>query len=146
VRCVREADYPVLLDILLKPPQNFTLILRHDTLPVNLHTAVANNLPTVKGDTSLHFTYNQSILKYSVYELQQAAKLGPNGLEPGVQALVRMLGMPPREETDVEEEAEKERVRRRGGRPREMPTNHPNLQVVLASGEVGCSHEAAAQA
>jgi len=137
VWAVREEDYPTLLDILLRPPKSFALLLRHDKkVPICIHTAVANNLPTIKRDTPLSFTYNQSVLQYSAYELEQAAILGPAGLEPGVQAIVRMLGMPHREEVNEEAAAEAERMRRRGGRPRETPIPHPNKDTVVASGEV----------
>ncbi len=137
VWAIREADYPTLLDILVKPPKNFTLMLRHDPkVPINIHTAVANNLAVVKRDTPLHFTYNQSVLQYSAYELEQASILGPAGLDPGVQAIVRMLGLPAREAVNEEEKAEAEKIRRKGGRPRETPIPHPNKDVVLASGDV----------
>lgn len=92
---VRLADYGKLYELLLAPPRRFFLALlrEKDKVPNLLHRAVANvfDRDVLAGD-SLSFTLNNTPMTYSPYELEQALRNGSIGKDPGVRALVSVLG------------------------------------------------------
>lgn len=93
---------------LLKPPCRFVLALTDGSVPNHLHLATINDLPEIKADTALNFTFNNIPLTWTVYELDRAlnqtgrlAETPGNGTSPGVQALLRFFGPKPVLERDV---------------------------------------------
>ena len=71
--------------------------------------------------TELYYTLNNKVLAYSVYELEEGLKGDATGLEPGVRALIELLGpyeLPPTNGT-----VEGPRGRGRPGRDYSEPTN-----------------------
>lgn len=102
---VGEKSSRALYERLLTPPCRFFLALLEggDAAPDNLlQLAEGNDNPIVKADTPLHFTVNNIRHTYTVYELQQAVR-GDAGREPGVRALVRLLGPVPTDMPEVRE-------------------------------------------
>lgn len=91
---VRECDYPALVDRLTSPPPKFALMLLTNGGKTALHLGTANDLTEVRADSRMVFTLNNVPHFYSVYELEAAFKGGPDGKEPGVQALLRLLPPP----------------------------------------------------
>ena len=86
-------DCAALYARLLKPPVRFVLMLLDSPDAVNhIQLAVANDNAIVKADTPLFFTIDNKPLSYTIYELEAALRGGVSGREPGVQALVRLLG------------------------------------------------------
>ena len=83
----RQAAY----DILLKPPRRFLLALRTD-VPVLLQLALANDHIGLDTQTPIKFTLNNIPHTYTVYELAETLRHGPEGREPGARALLRYLG------------------------------------------------------
>ncbi len=82
--------YPILLD---NPPLRFSLMLMEKGKAKNmLQFGVVNDLTTIQADTELAFTINNIPHTYTVYELDEALKHGPEGKSPGTQALIRFLG------------------------------------------------------
>jgi len=58
-----------------------------------IQLAVVNDLPEIRDDTLLAFTVNGVVHHYTTYELSEVLKTGdPNGKDPGVQALWRIVG------------------------------------------------------
>lgn len=107
---------------LLKPPITFTLCLLDDTCKDNyIHLAKINYHKEIKASTPLEFTLNNIPHTYTVYELDHALKNGPEGTEPGVQALLKFCGIEIVPETKEEEE------KRGRGRPTkdESPVQDP---------------------
>jgi hypothetical protein len=84
-----EDVYPVLL----APPKEFSLSFIEAKDQKNfLQMKVVNSYEVIKTETNLEFTIDNIVHSYNVYELQEALKHGGNGKEPGVQALLRLLG------------------------------------------------------
>lgn len=99
---LRREDAAELYNVLLSPPLKFFLSFRDgENPPLNyLQLCLANDLTAISGDTKLNFTVNNIPHTYTVYELEDVLTGGNiNGKEPGVQALVRMLGL---RQSDVE--------------------------------------------
>ena len=93
--CVAFADFKKLYDFLLVPCRRFflSLIREGDKVPNHLHQAVINDFDRdVQMGDSLSFTLNNTPMTYTPYELEQALRRGPSGKEPGVRALVALLG------------------------------------------------------
>ena len=115
--------WPLLLD----PPLRFCLALLDGPGHVNhLQLMTTNdNVQGIKSTQPLLFTVNSVKMAYTVYELEQALQAGnTDGTEPGILALVRLLGWPPAE-------------KRGRGRPRKEETNEQRVkkQTVSASGK-----------
>lgn len=110
---------PKLYPRLLSPPSLFFMaLLEGDNPPDNLVSlAIANEHSEIKSDTSLYFTVNNVKHYYTVYELEQACLTGQQGREPGVRALLRILGPIPREYVKHPEQPQQPDKRERG-RPR----------------------------
>jgi len=125
---LRPPSYSMIYDLLLKPPRKFVLALLGDAKENMLHHAVANDVQfEIAGDTSLAFTIANKPFTYTVYELEEALDNGEtSGKEPGVRALVDLLGLPP---ASNKEDARKGT---KGGRPA-GGLNSPK-KVVLKSG------------
>jgi hypothetical protein len=100
---VKEASF--IYEKLLNPPLRFVLsfVINNPVLsgkldlPNNtsnhLHLCEVNDFLEIKNNTPLHFTINNILHKYSTYELEEALKTNnTQGREPGVRALVEMLG------------------------------------------------------
>lgn len=89
----REEDRETLWNVLLAPPPLFCLsLLENPKLENHLHHAVVNDHDVVQADTTLYFTVDNVKFDFSVYELKEACKHGPEGKSPGVQALIGYLG------------------------------------------------------
>ena len=123
---VHPAGGPELLEVLLNPPERFALLLLTTprvekdgggTLSYanQLHRAEANDVPGLKANDPVWFTVDNTALSYTVYELKEALKHGPEGKEPGVRALFNLFGFPV---TPPEEEEKKPM----GGRPPALKT------------------------
>jgi hypothetical protein len=87
-------DGPDLYECLLDPPSRFFLAMLDGADVNHLQLAVANdNPPKSPADTKLHFTINGIPHDYTVYELTEAlTSSSVAGKEPGVAALVKLLG------------------------------------------------------
>jgi hypothetical protein len=91
---------------LLNPPNSFCFSLITEGQKNHLQLCKANDLCVIKADTVLYYTLDNQVFNYSVYELKEALKHGPEGREPGVRLLVEMIGLD-----------EPEEPKRGGGRP-----------------------------
>lgn len=126
-----EVKSPVLgrLEIyrtLIRPPARFVLALLDGPGPNLLHLAVANDYSTrdLLNDSPIKFTLNNVAHTYTVFELEHALKTGnTEGMMPGVGALVRLFGLPPKEETA------EEKVKRGSGRPSTKERSKPGQAV-----------------
>jgi hypothetical protein len=79
--------------LLFEPPRRFALSLLVESRETNLHDVVLNDhLGEINAGTVHTFTLDNRPLTYSVYELEQALRYGPDGREPGVVALCNLLG------------------------------------------------------
>ena len=94
---VKKECYSTLYKTLFSPPLLFSLALLDGPGPNLLQLMLVNDLVKIEACTPLAFTINGVPHHYTVYELEQAALEGPAGTEPGVQALLRLLGKPPEE-------------------------------------------------
>jgi len=88
----KHQDSCILYDKLLNPPLRFALALLDGANENRLQLIQANDNLTVDKDTRLVFTLNNQPQWYTVYELEEGIKTGPDGKEPGVQTLLRLLG------------------------------------------------------
>jgi hypothetical protein len=127
-RAVAKEDHPTLLEMLKKPPHCFALsLLEGANQTVNhFHLAPVNQHKEILADTRLGFTINAVVHFYTVYELEEALKKGPEGKEPGVQALFRILGL--KKPVEAEESEEEKRGR---GRPPALPTGQETVKKVI---------------
>jgi len=121
---IRKESAAKLYARLLNPPPIFFLtLLEGDNPPDNFIQCCSANHHTaehpIRSDTPLKFTINNVVHTYTVYELEQAAVGGTQGREPGVQALIRVLGNVPKELVRhvVQEQKEDEETKRERGRP-----------------------------
>jgi hypothetical protein len=125
---IRPPSYAILYDLLLKPPRRFALSLLGDAKENMLHFALANDIPfEVTGETPLVFTIANKPYSYTIYELEEALENGePEGKEPGVRALIDLLGLPPA----------KDKVDMRKGTKGGRPVGDPNTpkKVIVKSG------------
>ena len=128
---VRPGCEEALYDVLLTPPLRFVLALR--TKGANLlQLMVANDLVVIEADTPLAFTVDGAPGYYTVYELEEAARTGPEGKEPGVQTLFRLLGPPPTNLLKPRPLQEK----RGKGRPKPKEDGKITKELVAASGMI----------
>ncbi len=126
---VRKEDHPTLLGILLNPPRRFVLSLLEKAGIVNLiHRAIGNDVAELRKDTALGFTIDNVPLTYTVYELEQAAKIGTNGMSAGTRALCNMIGVP----SILDPGPEPKRTGPKGGRPLEPKEDGRVTKKVLA--------------
>lgn len=86
-----EADAAKLYELLLSPPEHFCLALR-ESGDNHLHLWHTNRVKRIKPETALVFTLNNIKHFYSVRELRLALKGESQGFEPGVSAILRLLG------------------------------------------------------
>lgn len=85
---------------LLSPEGPFFLMLwEGDGPPDHVIQCCPGNDGPYENTTEIGFALNNHALTYSVHELEQAARLGPQGRDPGVRALLRVLGDVPAELT-----------------------------------------------
>lgn len=120
---IKEGNAGKLYESLLDPPLRFVLSLKteEDGRKNFLHLMECNDHQEIRADTELKFTLNCTPLTYTIYELEQGLRQGPEGLNPGVGVLLRFLG--PRENklwTEVRKEPIKEtpEEKNKGGRPK----------------------------
>ncbi len=119
---VREEDKGTLWNLLLDPPKTFVLMLRTsewegETL---LQLASVNDLHEAKADTQIQFTINNIPHYYTVYCLEETQSNPGSAHEPGMQALIRILGSPPRKEKPDTS---------KGGRPSITPVASPKRDL-----------------
>lgn len=120
---------------LLNPPCVFFLTLLEGANPpaVMPHMIPTNENAVVEPQTQLRFTVNGIVLTYSVYDLRQAVR-EDWAADPGVTALVRLFGRPPKELVPEPEHGEVKReepeVVRKVGRP-PVPPRQPDKRVPL---------------
>jgi len=126
VRAVTDKCHKHLYEKLLQPPLKFVLSLLNDPKSKNhLQLAIVNELSEIKADTPLCFNLNNTTMKYTIYELEEALRHGSVGKEPGVQALTKLLGphnLPPKPE-DI----------RKPGRPFERDDRNQSIRPVVSS-------------
>lgn len=80
-------------EFLLKPEPVFSLsFLSEPGITNRLQLTRVNELGEIKADTTIHYTINNIPHHYTIYELESAIRQGAEGREPGVQALLRLLG------------------------------------------------------
>ncbi len=92
--CITPNNGLILQKALLTPPLRFTLMLLEGIDQINhLHKAILNDLPEIKADTPLGFTINNIPHTYTVYELEQAIKNGPECKSPGINSLFKILNL-----------------------------------------------------
>lgn len=90
---IEKNDYQLVYNRILKPPGKFILSLKDDKITNHLQCMLPNELEELVADRPLAFTYNNIPHTYTIYELEEAIKAGDGtGTEPGVQALLRILG------------------------------------------------------
>lgn len=88
-----EQDKKKLWELALRPPPTFCLALSANPRVDNhLHLAKVNDHEVLTADLGLSFTLDNVAHEYTVYELKEACKFGPEGKSPGVNALWRFLG------------------------------------------------------
>ena len=104
-KAVHPAGGQELLEILLNPPEQFALMLLTSPrvegdgkvmLPFEnrLHLGIANDVPELKANDLVRFTVDNVPHQYTVYELKEALKFGPDGKEPGVRVLFDLFRFP----------------------------------------------------
>lgn len=108
-RVITPGDRELLYKFLLEPRAPFCLALRING-PNHLHLAVVNRPPKLNDRTQLDFTIDNVLHQYNVYELYLGLENGDVGREPGVRALIRLLG--PCDGVPRLEEPKKQRVKR----------------------------------
>ncbi len=109
-----EGDASVLYENLLFPPFTFCLTLLKDQKINLLQHSIVNDYDEITADMDLSFTVDNVELTYNIYELEQALRnQDVGGTSPGVQALIRMFGMP-------EAFAEKPAKKIKGGQVKKM--------------------------
>ncbi len=113
---------PELLKILLKPPHEFILSFNTEEVKPELHLMEVNEFDEIKANDELKFTVDNKPLTYTVYELEESLKHGPEGKAPGVRWLWEALKL------RVKKRKGGEKVR---GRPEgTTSTNEPIRKVV----------------
>ncbi len=92
-----QTPCPDIYDRLLNPPLQFVLSFTDGTTDNHIHHAIANDFPiSIENDSRLWFTVNNIGHSFTLYELEEALRGGEGtGKEPGVQALLRLLGPAP---------------------------------------------------
>ena len=134
VFAVTDDDKECLYETLLLPPLQFCLsLVTADKKVKNLiQFAVVNRLDSVRADTELVFTLNNHAVTYTIYEVEEGIKGGPDGRMPGVRVLMDFLG--PYKNPNVVEEI---KVKRERGRPRrdyDKPTETQRVTRLVTSG------------
>lgn len=125
------ADRDAAYALLLKPPLTFSLALLEDPAEVcHLQRTPVNDFSVIHADTPLRFSLDNRTLAYTAYELTEALKGGLDGREPGVRALVRLLGPP--EARKAEEDAEKRGRGRPPKRDDQQGAGNPARRVVTS--------------
>lgn len=140
---LRSQDLQFLWMRLLKPPKRFILAFRDEIKkpdkkgklieqPLLLQLLTANDPGGVLGDTPLFFTHGCTTYQYTVYELEEAIKYGPEPYGPGVNALFRILGDVP---NDIKQKYPRPSDKKDNGRPPALPDSRSQTKkVVTASG------------
>jgi len=98
---LRWEDRDALLLCLRKPPNQFLLAVRTDSIPTWIHLGAVNDNREVKGDTPLSFTLDNKLQTYTAYELEDALKHGPDGKSGTIRNLFRIFdwkAIPPKED------------------------------------------------
>jgi hypothetical protein len=110
-----KEDFSLLYEILLDPPLVFALsfIEKDQGLKNHLQFAIVNENTEILANTKLHFSSNNHLLSYTVYELEEGLRGGPEGKLPGVHAIMRALG-------EFEFKREGDGEKRERGRPRKL--------------------------
>lgn len=90
---IQETDYQAVYDKLLKPPTRFVLsFLVSDNVDNHLHLSILNDHAKIDIDTPLFFTINNVKHSYCIYDLETCLKQREASREPGVRALMDLLG------------------------------------------------------
>ena len=135
---IRPQDKQLLWQKLLVPPNRFALMLLTNPggeLENQLHTAIGNDNQELVSGTELGFTIDNVPHKYSVYELEDALTGGGAvGKEPGVAALIKLLGpivptKPLKIDTDEDEGKEEERKQGYDGMKKKKDLTNPRYPV-----------------
>lgn len=126
---LRKEDYQHLWNLVISPPLRYSLaLLDGEGVSNHLQLMIANDCPEILGDTQLWFTVNGIPHFYSISELEAGLKIGETGREPGVRALIRLLGKTPPNLTFKPQKKPE-------GRPSTKdPIDRPNKLVVPKSG------------
>lgn len=130
-------DFEMLWDRLLQPPKRFVLTLKAfgDGCENLLQLALINDPGGIIASTPLYFTLSNIEHNYSVYELEEALRNGPNAYGPGIRALWKFLGDPPEALKKRYPSVREEENRRGRGRPQPIKdSKYTTMKVILASG------------
>lgn len=133
---VAKGDGKYLYPLLLKPPKRFTLMLLDGQHMDNLlQLAVANDPGGIIAETPLHFTLNNIPHTFSIYEMEEAVRYGPEAYGPGVRALFAFLGKVPDEIKQRFPPPDKEADRKGRGRPQPKDdAKYTTKRLIVASG------------
>lgn len=126
---INGLDKDLLRQRLVSPPRTFVLSLVTSGNVNMLHHAVANDVCELKADTPLRFTADGLEMSWTVYELQEAIRHGPEGKSPGVQFLHRLIGSP-----EPEPYVEQTPVTPQGGRPPALEDGRKTKKILAKSG------------
>ncbi len=94
---IEQANSQKLYELLLKPPIPFSLSLldtsKDPKIKNRIHCSVANDPMAIQADNELHFTLNNQLCTYNVFELETALDRNDvSGMSFGVRALVEWIG------------------------------------------------------
>lgn len=116
-----KEDGEELVKLLLKPPLRFVLSLISEGENL-LHLCPVNWHERVKAETPLLFNANNITHEYTIYELKEALKFGPEGKRPGVGVLMALLDLQPQPPEEEE---------RKQGRPPALPSVNDTLKKIV---------------
>ncbi len=87
----------LLFDKLLRPTGPFSLSITTEAgrVPNLIHLMAVNDMHGSTAETNFNFTIDFALLNYTVYELEEALKHGPDGKSPGVHELWRLFHKEP---------------------------------------------------
>lgn len=119
-------------NFLLNPELPFALLLIDEAEHNYAQSGVVNLEQELKDTTNLSYSLDGHVHTYTIYELQEALQNGPEGKEPGVQTLLRVLKTPtPAIDLTSLEDIEEPEVRGRG-RPKNKNTQKKPGQVITS--------------
>lgn len=114
---VDPTDLKALYAHILNPPKSFALsFITSPKTDNQIQWVVYNELDKLQADTPIHFSIDNVLSCYTIYELEEGLKHGAKGKIPGVRLLIETLGpyTLPIQQTNSEAEYQRKSV----GRPK----------------------------